>query len=87
MKSKKHAVIKLEAELVRLNSLVRARRQTLARLQTCPHTTCECRLLWRNHTEKTLARQVGKVRQVVINGAARPVAKAAAKAAKPARRK
>jgi hypothetical protein len=69
MKSKKSEVAKLEAELVRLNALVRARRQTLLRLQTCPHKTCECRLLWQSETEKTLALQVGKVRKVVINGA------------------
>ncbi|MCX6884808.1 MAG: hypothetical protein WCR20_06490 [Verrucomicrobiota bacterium] len=68
MKSKKSEVAKLEAELVRLNALVRARRQTLLRLQTCPHKTCECRILWQSETEKTLALQVGKVRKVVVNG-------------------
>jgi hypothetical protein len=79
MKSKKDEAIKLEAELVKLNALVRARRQTLARLQTCPNSNCECRELWRDHTEKSLAKQVGQVRKVVGNGngATRPAAKTA----------
>jgi len=75
MKSKKREVMKLEAELVKLNALVRARRHTLTRLQTCPNTTCECRVLWCNTTEKRLAKQVGKVRKVVGNGSARPASK------------
>jgi hypothetical protein len=69
MNSKQRQAAELEAELVRLNSLVRARRQQLARLETCPHKTCECRLLWRDHVEKQLATQVRKIRKHVRNGA------------------
>ena len=65
MKRKERAAIELEAELVRLNALVRDRRQQLARLEDCPHKSCECRLVWRDHVEKLLASQVGKIRKQV----------------------
>lgn len=55
----------LEAELVRLTTLVRERRKQLARLQKCPNKTCECRLVWRNVVEKKLAGQMGKIRRQV----------------------
>jgi hypothetical protein len=55
----------LEAELLRLNALVRARRKQLARLDKCPNKDCPCRFVWREHVEKNLAGQVGKVRQQV----------------------
>ncbi len=55
----------LEAELIRLTTLVRARRKQLARLQTCPHKDCECRLVWRDVVEKTLAQQMGRIRHQV----------------------
>ena len=55
----------LEAELLRLSTLVRERRKQLARLEECPNKDCPCRLVWRNHVEKNLAGQVGKVRRQV----------------------
>jgi len=62
MKSKKAEALQLEAELLKLNDLVRARRAQLARLEDCPNKDCECRAVWRETVEKNLARQVGKVR-------------------------
>ena len=85
MKSKERQILKLEAELLKLNSLVRARRETVARLATCPNKGCECRLLWQEHTEKNLARQVGKVRTRVTNGTAKPAPGRKAKTTKPAK--
>jgi hypothetical protein len=55
----------LEAELLRLNTLVRERRKQLARLEKCPNKDCPCRVVWRNHVEKNLAGQVGKIRRKV----------------------
>ena len=65
MKSKQREALELEAELVRLNTLVRQRRQQLARLEKCPNKDCECRRIWREVVEKDLARQVGKIRRHV----------------------
>jgi hypothetical protein len=76
MKSKQRDAIELEAELVRLNTLVRERRKQLARLAACPNKTCECRLVWREVVEKKLAGQVGKIRrQVAGNGNHAPTSK------------
>ncbi len=55
----------LEAELIRLNTLVRARRKQLARLDQCPHKDCECRQVWRDMVEKNLSLQMGKIRRQV----------------------
>jgi len=55
----------LEAELVRLNALVRERRKQMARLDKCPNKDCPCRFVWREHVEKNLAGQVGKIRRQV----------------------
>ena len=55
----------LEADLVRLNVLVRERRKQLARLEKCPNRDCPCRLVWRDHVEKNLAGQVRKIRRRV----------------------
>ena len=65
MKSKKSEALELEAELVRLNDLVRARREQLVRLEDCPNKDCECRAVWHKAVEKKLANQVGKVRRGV----------------------
>lgn len=65
MKSKRREAVELEAELLRLNSLVRERRAQLARLERCPNPDCPCRVVWRDHVEKNLALQVGKIRQGV----------------------
>jgi hypothetical protein len=62
----------LEAELLRLNTLVRERRKQLARLEKCPNKDCPCRLVWRNHVEKNLAGQVGKIRRRVRSKTAQP---------------
>lgn len=64
-KSKQPNAIELEAELLRLNALVRRRRAQLARLEKCPNPDCECRLVWRDVVERTLAKQVGRVRRQV----------------------
>lgn len=55
----------LEAELLRLNALVRERRKQLDRLEECPNKDCPCRVVWRDHVEKNLAGQVGAVRRRV----------------------
>jgi hypothetical protein len=65
MKSKQREAAELEAELLRLNELVRARREQLARLQNCPNPDCPCRVVWREHVEKGLAGQMGKIRRQV----------------------
>jgi hypothetical protein len=84
MKSKQLQALELEDELVRLNSLVRARRAQLARLEKCPNKNCECRAVWREVVEKKLAGQVGRIRRQVRSG---PKAGAKPKAGKAARRK
>ena len=76
MKSKQREAIELEAELRRLNNLVRARRAQLARLDKCPNKDCECRIVWRDVVEKDLANQIGKIRTQV--GGKRPPKRAAA---------
>jgi hypothetical protein len=65
MKSKERESVELESELLRLNTLVRQRRAQLARLEKCPNKSCECRAVWREHVEKMLAGQVGKIRRRV----------------------
>jgi hypothetical protein len=65
MKSKFQETAELEAELARLTALVRDRRKTLDRLDKCPNKDCECRFVWREHVEKTLAQQFGKIRSHV----------------------
>jgi len=66
--AKERQVLELEAELIRLNSLVRQRRKQLAYLQKCPNKDCECRRVWNEVVEKNLSRQMGKVRRRVRNG-------------------
>ena len=65
MKSKQQQILELEAELLRLNSLVRQRRKQLAFLEKCPNKNCECRRVWQRIVEKNLAQQVGKIRRQV----------------------
>jgi hypothetical protein len=65
MKSSNRDPIELESELMRLNTLIRARRKQLDLLERCPHTECECRAVWHQVTEKKLAGQVGRVRKHV----------------------
>ncbi len=66
MKDKKREVMELEAELLRLNSLVRDRRAQLLRLDQCPNKSCQCRLVWQEHVDRTLSRQMGKIRRQVV---------------------
>jgi hypothetical protein len=82
MKSSDRDPLELESELIRLNTLIRARRKQLALLERCPYTECECRTVWREVTEKKLAGQVGKVRKHVRashNGSSGKPKKAAGK--------
>jgi len=72
MKRTQRQTAELEAELLRLNALVRQRRQQLAKLEHCPHKDCECRQVWREVVESNLASQVGKVRNQIRG--ARPTA-------------
>jgi hypothetical protein len=65
MNGKKRQATDLEAELLRLNALVRERRKQLARLEQCPNKDCACRLVWREQVEKNLKGQVGKIRRQV----------------------
>ena len=71
MKKKQRQAIELEAELLRLNAMVRKRRDQLARLEKCPYKDCECRAVWREVVEKDLASQVGKIGHGVRNGVPR----------------
>ncbi len=80
-KSDQRDVIDFEAELVRLNTLVRERRKQLARLEKCPNKTCECRLVWREMVDKKLAGQMGKIRRQV-HGQPNGVAQSARRPAK-----
>ena len=68
---KTRAETDLEAELVRLNALVRERRKQLDRLDKCPNKDCPCRFVWREHVEKNLAGQAGEVRRRVRDKAAK----------------
>jgi hypothetical protein len=63
MKTKQQRAVELEVELLRLNTLVRARRAQLARLDKCPNKDCECRRVWRDVVEKDLAGQMSKIRR------------------------
>ena len=65
MNGKQRVTANLEAELLRLNALVRERRKQLDRLEKCPNKDCPCRFIWREHVEKNLEGQVGKIRQHV----------------------
>jgi hypothetical protein len=65
MKRTQREAAQLEAELLRLNSLVRERRSQLARLEACPNKDCECRRVWKEVVEKKLSQQVGKIRKQV----------------------
>jgi hypothetical protein len=79
MKTKQHEIVELEAELLRLNRLVRDRRRELVRLAKCPNETCACRLFWQDHVEKLVARQMRKIRQKI-----RPDSRTSMKSRKPA---
>jgi hypothetical protein len=81
MKSKQPDATDLEDELIRLNALVRERRQQLARLKDCPNPHCPCRVVWREVVEKKLAGQVGKIRRNV-RSRPRTVVKAGQRSAK-----
>ena len=80
MKSKKQNAVELEAELLRLNELVRARRKQLARLDECPNTDCECRAVWREVVDKNLKTQVSKIRKGVRGSKTAKTTKTARKA-------
>ena len=64
--SKTQEKLELEAELMRLNELVRERRSDLARIQECPNETCKCRAVWKEQVDKTLASQVRKIRKQIV---------------------
>ena len=64
-KSKPLDETELEAELLRLNALVRERRKQLAQLKNCPNPQCPCRVVWHDVIEQNLTSQVGKIRHKV----------------------
>jgi hypothetical protein len=66
---KPHKATELEAELMRLNLLVRERRKQLDRLEKCPNKDCPCRFVWHERVEANLAGQVGKIRSHVQTAA------------------
>jgi hypothetical protein len=77
MKSKVRQAADLEAELLRLTSLVRQRRKQLQRLAKCPNKDCECRRVWREVVQQTLSGQVSKIRNSVkARAKKKPAAKA-----------
>jgi hypothetical protein len=80
MKSKQSEIVELESELLRLNSLVRARRAQLDRLEKCPHKDCECRTVWHDVVENKLVKQMRKIGGHVANGNSKPGLRKAAKA-------
>ena len=61
MSSKPRETLALEAELIRLNALVRERRQQLARLKACPNPECPCRVVWKSKVDEGLAEQMRKI--------------------------
>jgi hypothetical protein len=71
-KGKPRAATELEADLAMLSALVRERRKQLARLEKCPNKDCPCRFVWREHVEKNLAGQMGKIRRRVRGTRAQP---------------
>ena len=71
MNGKQREGTDLEAELLRLNALVRERRKQLARLAKCPNKDCPCRFVWREQVEKNLEGQVGRIRRQVRSRSAR----------------
>ena len=76
MKRKTQTKVELEAELLRLNSLVRERRAQLERMEDCPNKECRCRAVWQEQVDKGLASQIRKIRRQVgeepVKGAAAP---------------
>ena len=72
MNGKQRNATALEAELIRLNTLVRERRKQLDRLDKCPNKDCPCRFVWREHVEKNLAGQVGEIRRHVKGKPVKP---------------
>jgi hypothetical protein len=85
MKSKEREILELEAELLRLASLVRERRKQLARLKDCPNPSCPCRAVWRDQVDKKLSLQVRRVRKQVRETPS-PSARTAASDGKPRKR-
>lgn len=67
-RSKTPDATELEAELARLNALVRERRKQLADLENCPDQQCPCRVVWQGAVEKNLSSQLGKIRRKVSPG-------------------
>ena len=65
MKRKQDEKLKLEAELLKLNALVRERREQLDSIRDCPNHACRCRAVWKEHVEKTLSGQMRKIRQQI----------------------
>jgi hypothetical protein len=63
MKSQQREILELETELLQLATLVRKRRKAMERLQNCPNSNCQCRLVWSEQVNKTLASQVRRIRR------------------------
>lgn len=85
MNSKVRQAVDLEAELLRLTSMVRQRRKQLERLARCPNKDCECRRVWKEVVQENVSGQVSKIRRSVKaapNGAKTAVKGRSAKPAK-----
>jgi hypothetical protein len=67
MKNQQREILELEAELFQLATLVRNRRKALERLRNCPNKSCQCRLVWSEQVNKSLASQVRKIRRQLGN--------------------
>ena len=70
---------------MRLNLLVRERRQQLDRLDKCPNKDCPCRFVWREHVEENLTEKVAEISRRV-RGKASKAAKSKAASARRSRR-
>jgi len=46
---------------MRLNALVRERREQAARLEACPNPECPCRTVWQEKVDKGVASQMRKI--------------------------
>ena len=78
--------LELESELMRLNTLVRERREQIAKMEECPNPDCPCRVVWKDKVEKGLASQMRKIGKKVNGPCGCQTAKAPKKKARSKRK-